>query len=92
MGRCYRIAIINAFAWGVGSVNLPSPLNESDRIIDSMGKSFSVYLEFYLDNDYFPGTSSLAYSFVGGTNFLAALWVAPFVNILARHAGTKACM
>lgn len=55
-------------------------------------ESFSVYLEFYLDNDYFPGTSSLDYSFVGGTNFLAALWVAPFVNILARHAGTKACM
>jgi hypothetical protein len=54
--------------------------------------SFSVYHEFYLDNDYFPGTSSLDYTFVGGTYFLAALWVAPFVNILARHAGTKACM
>ncbi|KAE8550655.1 hypothetical protein TMatcc_008702 [Talaromyces marneffei ATCC 18224] len=57
-----------------------------------VSSSFSVYLAFYLDNNYFPGASSLGYSFVGGTNFLAALWVAPFVNILARHAGTKACM
>uniref|UniRef100_A0A093VQ93 Putative transporter MCH2 n=1 Tax=Talaromyces marneffei PM1 TaxID=1077442 RepID=A0A093VQ93_TALMA len=57
-----------------------------------VSSSFSVYLAFYLDNNYFPGASSLGYSFVGGTNFLAALWVAPFVNILARHAGTKACI
>lgn len=32
------------------------------------------------------------YSFVGGSIFLAALWAAPFVNLLARHAGTKVCM
>ncbi|PCH01693.1 Major facilitator superfamily domain, general substrate transporter [Penicillium occitanis (nom. inval.)] len=66
--------------------------NDGVQIKGNVGKSFSVYLEFYLDNDYFPGTSSLDYSLVGGTNFLAALWVAPFVNILAGYAGTKACM
>ncbi|GAM38389.1 MFS transporter [Talaromyces pinophilus] len=85
------IAVIKAFAWGVGSVSLPV-YRKPDGFINSVGKSFSVYLEFYLDNDYFPGTSSLDYSFVGGTNFLASLWVAPFVKILAGHAGTKACM
>lgn len=55
-------------------------------------KSFSVYLEHYLASDYFPGTSSLDYSFVGGTLFGAAMWVAPVVNLLTRHVGTKAAM
>ena len=39
--------------------------------------SYGVYLSYYLSHDTFKGTSDLAYAFIGGTNFAAAMLVAP---------------
>lgn len=39
--------------------------------------SYGVYLSYYLSHDTFEGTSDLAYAFIGGVNFAAAMLVAP---------------
>lgn len=51
--------------------------------------SYGVYLSYYISNETFPGTSDLAYTFVGGINFAAAMLVAPFANILIKKFGTN---
>lgn len=54
--------------------------------------SYGVYLNYYLTNNIFPGTNDVAYAFVGGTNFAAALVTAPGVNWLLRRLGTRPVM
>lgn len=51
--------------------------------------SYGVYLSYYLSHETFPGTSDLAYTFVGGINFAAAMLVAPGVNVLIKKFGTN---
>ncbi|KAJ9613710.1 hypothetical protein H2204_014722 [Knufia peltigerae] len=51
-----------------------------------------VYLAHYLSSNTFPGASAVDYSLIGGANFAAAMLVAPLVNVVTRHHGTKACM
>lgn len=54
--------------------------------------SYGVYLNYYLTNNIFPGSSDISYAFVGGTNFAAALVTAPGVNWLLRRLGTRPVM
>jgi len=54
--------------------------------------SFGAYLNYYLVNDIFEGTSDMDYAFVGGSNFGAALITGPAVNALLRKFGTRPVM
>lgn len=54
--------------------------------------SYGVYLNYYLDNNIFPGVSQIGYTFIGGANFAAALVSAPAVNALLRKFGTHPVM
>ena len=51
--------------------------------------SYGVWLSYYINHDTFKGTSDLAFTFIGGINFAAAMLVAPFVNILIKKYGTN---
>lgn len=45
--------------------------------------TYGVYLSYYISHDTFEGTTDIAYSFIGGINFAAAMLVAPFVSHLS---------
>jgi hypothetical protein len=49
--------------------------------------SYGVFLEYYLENDIYPGASDLDFAFIGGLNFSMAMLVAPIVTALARQYG-----
>jgi hypothetical protein len=53
--------------------------------------SYGTFLSYYINHDEYGGTP-LAYSFIGGINFAAAMLSAPGVNILTRKFGTRAPM
>jgi hypothetical protein len=42
--------------------------------------SYGVYLSYYISHTSFPGTSDIAFTFIGGINFAASMLVAPFVS------------
>ena len=54
--------------------------------------SYGTFLNYYLTNNVFDGANDVAYAFVGGTNFAAALITSPGVNWLLRRLGTKPVM
>ncbi len=51
--------------------------------------SYGVWLSYYISHDTFKGTSDLAFTFIGGINFAAAMLVAPLVNMLIKRFGTN---
>lgn len=53
--------------------------------------SYGVYLSYYINNNDYGGTP-LAYSFIGGINFAAAMLSAPVVNVMTRRFGTQGPM
>ncbi|KAL6251057.1 hypothetical protein RBB50_001265 [Rhinocladiella similis] len=57
-----------------------------------INSSYGVFLAYYLDNDYFPNTSPLAYAFIGGLSFSQAVLIAPLATRIIHLYGTKACL
>ncbi|KZT52082.1 MFS general substrate transporter [Calocera cornea HHB12733] len=51
--------------------------------------SFGVFLSFYRQNDYFPGTSDIQYAFVGGAIVAIALVISPLSNYLGNRFGFR---
>jgi MFS family permease len=51
--------------------------------------SYGVYLSYYLTNSARYGGTAIAYAFIGGANFAAAMLIAPLTNLLIRRYGTK---
>ena len=54
-----------------------------------INSSYGVFLQNYLNNDYFPGATSLDYAFIGGLSIAMALLVAPLSTYLDRRYGTR---
>lgn len=54
-------------------------------VLTSTLQSFGVFLAYYLDNDVFPGGTSLDYAFIGGLNFSMAMLMAPVATYTCRH-------
>lgn len=54
-----------------------------------INSSYGVFLQFYLDNDYYPGVSALEYAFVGGLSISMALLVSPIATTTTRLYSTK---
>ncbi|PYH85675.1 MFS general substrate transporter [Aspergillus uvarum CBS 121591] len=54
--------------------------------------SYGIFLSHYMTNDVFPGTSSFAYSMVGGLSIGCAYLMAPFTVYLIRTHGTHATL
>lgn len=59
----------------------------TDKLISRKGinSSFGVYLSFYLNNNYFPGATSLEFAFIGGLSVSIGLGIAPISNYLAKR-------
>lgn len=57
-----------------------------------INSSYGVFLAYYLDHDYFPDTSPLAYSFIGGLSFSQAVLIAPLATHIIHLYGTKVCL
>ncbi|ETS06363.1 MFS general substrate transporter [Trichoderma reesei RUT C-30] len=51
--------------------------------------AFGVYLTHYISTNAFPGTSEIAYSFIGGLSQSQILLIAPLVTHATRVFGTK---
>ncbi|GKZ59417.1 hypothetical protein AnigIFM49718_005295 [Aspergillus niger] len=51
-------------------------------------QSYGVFLSYYMDNNIYPGTSSLAYAFIGGVAIGCAYLMAPVTVFLIRRYGT----
>ncbi|KAL7817706.1 MFS general substrate transporter [Trichoderma gracile] len=51
--------------------------------------AFGVYLTHYISTNAFPGTSEIAYSFIGGLSQSQILLIAPLVTHATRTFGTK---
>ncbi|KAF3054772.1 putative transporter MCH2 [Trichoderma lentiforme] len=51
--------------------------------------AFGVYLTHYISTNAFPGTSEIAYSFIGGLSQSQILLIAPLVTHATRRFGTK---
>lgn len=56
--------------------------------------SYAVYLSHFTsaDSTYFPGTTTLQYTFVGGFSVGIALFVSPFATLLNNHYGHRVPM
>ncbi|EJU01995.1 UM00103-like protein [Dacryopinax primogenitus] len=54
--------------------------------------SFGVFLSFYRENNYFPGTTDIQYAFVGGVIVAVALVISPLSNYLGNRFGFRAPM
>ncbi|PYI05526.1 MFS transporter [Aspergillus sclerotiicarbonarius CBS 121057] len=54
--------------------------------------SYGVFLSYYMDNNVYPGTSSLAYAFIGGLAIGCAYLMAPVTVYLIRTYGTHATL
>jgi MFS family permease len=52
-------------------------------------QSFGVFLAYYINNDVFPGATSLDYAFIGGLNFSVAMLMAPVATKTCRHFHIK---
>lgn len=57
-----------------------------------INSAYGVFLGYYLSNDVFPGTSALAYAFVGGLSISQALFIAPLATWVIHRFGTKASL
>ncbi|KAL8989072.1 MAG: hypothetical protein Q9177_001959 [Variospora cf. flavescens] len=54
-----------------------------------INSSYGVFLQFYLDNDHYPGASALQFAFVGGLSISMALLVSPAATTTTRLYGTR---
>ncbi|KIW67847.1 hypothetical protein PV04_07069 [Phialophora macrospora] len=57
-----------------------------------VNSSYGVFLSYYLNNDYFPNTSALAYAFIGGLSISQAMLVAPLATRIIHLFGTRVCL
>lgn len=57
-----------------------------------MNSSYGVFLSYYLNNNYFPDTSALAYAFIGGLSISQAVLIAPLATRIIHLYGTKVCL
>ncbi|KAK5212951.1 hypothetical protein LTR20_002583 [Exophiala xenobiotica] len=57
-----------------------------------INSSYGVFLAYYLNNNYFPNTSPLAYSFIGGLSISQAMLIAPLATHIIHLYGTKVCL
>ena len=53
---------------------------------------YGVILSYYLETNYFPGTSKTTYAFIGGLQLSQAVLTAPLSTYLVRAFGTRACL
>ena len=54
-----------------------------------INSSYGIFLAYYLDNNYYPGASSLEYAFVGGLSISQALLISPLATYITRVYGTR---
>lgn len=54
-----------------------------------INSAYGVFLQFYLDNGYYPGASAVEFAFVGGLSISMSLLVSPIATITTRLYGTK---
>ena len=54
-----------------------------------INSSYGVFLAFYLDNDYYPGTTALDFAFIGGLSISMALLISPIATTTTRLYGTR---
>jgi hypothetical protein len=53
---------------------------------------YGVILSYYLEANYFPGTTKTTYAFIGGLQLSQAVLTAPLSTYLVRAFGTRACL
>ncbi|TFK52676.1 putative monocarboxylate transporter [Heliocybe sulcata] len=76
-----------------GSDAVEAPPSDPASLPDGgYGWSFSIYLSHYLNNNVFPGATSLEYSFVGGLSISLALFIAPLATYVSRHYTFRTAM
>ncbi|KAL8962258.1 MAG: hypothetical protein Q9193_001311 [Seirophora villosa] len=54
-----------------------------------INSSYGVFLQYYLDNDQYPGASALQFAFVGGLSISMSLLVSPAATATTRIYGTR---
>lgn len=57
-----------------------------------LNSSYAVFLAYYLHSNAFPGTSPMAFAFVGGLSISIALLVSPLATVSIRKFGTRATL
>ncbi|KAG8165039.1 hypothetical protein KVR01_005314 [Diaporthe batatas] len=57
-----------------------------------MNSAYAVFLAYYLNSNAFPGSSKIAFAFVGGLSISIALLLAPLATICIRKYGTRTCL
>ena len=57
-----------------------------------INSSYGVFLSYYLNNDFFPNTSPLAYAFIGGLSISQAMLIAPIATRIIHVFGTRTCL
>ena len=57
-----------------------------------LNSTYGVFLGHYLSSNAFPGTSPLAYAFIGGLSISQALLVAPLGTYLIHRTSTRVCL
>jgi MFS family permease len=51
--------------------------------------AFSIFLSFYQENNYFPGATTLQFTFIGGLSLSLAMAVGPVSNWIAKGYGFR---
>lgn len=54
-----------------------------------LNSSYAVFLAYYLNSNVFPGTTPIAFAFVGGLSVSMSLLVSPLATICIRKFGTR---
>ncbi|KKY25737.1 putative mfs transporter [Phaeomoniella chlamydospora] len=54
--------------------------------------TYGVFLSYYLSHDYFQGTSTLSYAFIGGLTISLAVFIAPVATWIIQRFGTRTCL
>ncbi|KAH7156518.1 major facilitator superfamily domain-containing protein [Dactylonectria macrodidyma] len=54
-----------------------------------LNSSYGVFLAYYLQNNTFPGATSLEYAFIGSLSVSCALLISPVATLAVREFGTK---
>jgi MFS family permease len=57
-----------------------------------LNSTYGVFLGHYLNSNAFPGTSPLAYAFIGGLSISQALLVAPLGTYIIHRTSTRVCL
>ncbi|KIW82666.1 hypothetical protein Z517_05693 [Fonsecaea pedrosoi CBS 271.37] len=57
-----------------------------------INSSYGVFLSYYLNHNYFPNTSALAYAFIGGLSISQAMFIAPLATHIIHLYGSKVCL